>query len=261
MHSIYHFFCHLAHRRAAFAGELAAFPFPQAMLVCQNKGIFPDLVLRLNTERTLFTGGELIELKESQSCNIASFNSTVPTGEKAIRDLLDSNPSINGAMHNLGESPEDVPIRQVFYLIKGVCKGSLRVCLVHGRYFETISVTQLIKEAFRKVIADMADPEQGRFELPESLAFRQIDFSQTRHIEGAAVSLRFRIMTQAEPAANILKQLTGHRLSFIVPSPDEAADAAHDHKLSLADATLFALLRSEPHTHLIDGSRYRLYSF
>lgn len=193
MHSIYHFFYHLVRNRAELKEGFASFTFPHQMIACQSKGVFPDIVLRLNSDRTLFTGGELIELKESKSCNIASFNSTVPTGEKSVQDLEGK---IINAMKALGENPSDVPIRQVFYLIKGTCKATLRVCLVHGRYFQTIAVPRLISEAFRQVLIDSAESQQEQHELTDDL-LRQIDFSKTRHVKGSAVSLRFRVMTQA----------------------------------------------------------------
>lgn len=242
------------------ASGLAQFPFPTQMLVCQNKGIFPDLILRLNSDRSLFTGGELIELKESKSCSIASFNSTIPTGEKAISELLNYAPSIGEAMRKLGEQPNELPTRQVFYLLKGFCEGRLRVCLVHGRYFQTLEIAALIREAFHQVIADMIEPSQIQPELPVNLQFRQTDFSQTRHIEGAAVSLRFRIMTQVEPAANILRQVADNSLNFILPSANFYTDEQHDLRLRTADCVLFEQLQRLQHTHRVDGSRYRLYS-
>ena len=45
--------------------KLESFPFTTEMLSCQNTGIFPDLAIKINSDRTLFTGGELIELKDS----------------------------------------------------------------------------------------------------------------------------------------------------------------------------------------------------
>jgi hypothetical protein len=227
------------------------------MLVCQNEKVFPDIVLRLSDDRTLFTGGELIELKESKSCNIASFNSTIPTGEKAVQDLPQK---IIKAMQALGENPSDVPIRQVFYLIKGTCEAALRVCLVHGRYFQTMAISRLIKEAFRQVLTGVADTQQEQPEVTENLGLRQIDFSKTRHVTGSAVSLRFRVMTQVEPAANILERVPADSLNFIVPSSDNRADDAHDHRMRLADDALYDQLQREQHVHKIDGSRYRLYS-
>lgn len=230
------------------------------MLVCQNKGIFPDLVLRLNGDQSIFTGGELIELKESKSCSIASFNSTIPTGEKAIDDLLEAAPSVGEAMRNKGEQPEDLPVRQVFYLVKGFCERNLRICLVHGRYFQTLDTATLIRKAFYRVFADMLESSQMQFELPENLRFRQATFSQTRHIEGAAVSLRFRIMTQVEPAANVLRYVTDSALNFLLPSPNELTDEQHDYRLQIADYRLFEQLERSQHIHRIDESRYRLYS-
>ena len=85
-YSIYHFFKECLENKKHFAkiNKLENFPFNLDILAFQNKGIFPDLAIRLNKDKTLFSGGELIELKDSKSYSIASFNSTIPTGKKEI---------------------------------------------------------------------------------------------------------------------------------------------------------------------------------
>ena len=68
VYSIYHFFKHLVTNRHEFYGveKLESFPFDDNMLACKNIGQFPDLAIRLNVNNPLFTGGELIELKDSK---------------------------------------------------------------------------------------------------------------------------------------------------------------------------------------------------
>ncbi|MDR1493537.1 MAG: hypothetical protein LBT05_12565 [Planctomycetaceae bacterium] len=58
------------------------------MLSCVNKGVFSDLVIRLNPSGLQFTGGEIIELKDSKSYSVSSFNSTIPTGQKEIEKIF-----------------------------------------------------------------------------------------------------------------------------------------------------------------------------
>lgn len=89
-YSIYHFFSDLCQRSGelAWASPFDSFPFDERMLSCVNKGKFPDLAVKLNRNDELFSGGELIELKDSKSYSMASFNSTIPTGEKDIRKLI-----------------------------------------------------------------------------------------------------------------------------------------------------------------------------
>ncbi len=69
MYSIYHFFKSLIESKRHFLTEykLEDFPFNENLLSCRNKGTFPDMAIRLNTNREVFTGGELIESKDSNN--------------------------------------------------------------------------------------------------------------------------------------------------------------------------------------------------
>jgi hypothetical protein len=72
MYSIYHFFKTLV----------------------ENKGQFPDMAIRISPKNELFTGGELIELKDSDTYTVSSFNSTIPTRKKEISKLIKGENSI-----------------------------------------------------------------------------------------------------------------------------------------------------------------------
>jgi len=89
MHSIYHFFYSLVQKKEFFKTVkiLDRFPFDKKLLSCKNEGIFPDLAIRLNKDRKIFTGGELIELKDSDSYTVSSFNSTIPSRSKELKIL------------------------------------------------------------------------------------------------------------------------------------------------------------------------------
>jgi hypothetical protein len=90
MNSIYHFFKDLVEKKRGFltVDHLENFPFDNSLLSCRNRGTFPDLAIRLNKGRSRFTGGELIELKDSTSYSVSSFNSTIPTRKKNIVDFI-----------------------------------------------------------------------------------------------------------------------------------------------------------------------------
>lgn len=55
VYSIYHFFADLCQKRDDFllGNDLEDFPFDKQMLSCVNKGKFPDLAIRLNSENEL----------------------------------------------------------------------------------------------------------------------------------------------------------------------------------------------------------------
>ena len=234
-YSIYHFFADLCRKKEEFLlkSKLESFPFDEQMLSCINKGKFPDLAIKLNRGDSQFTGGELIELKDSKTYGVASFNSTIPTGEKDIEKLTAGRENIiRTQMQEAGNDILSLPIRQVFYLIRGRKQSNVKVCLTHGKFFETVPVSTLISESFAQAL------EERLNELGETLSAsmrqkllglfsEQQTFSKTRNVDDASVRLRFRIMTEVKAGANILNpnqypQIRDNTLNFGVPCHNEA---------------------------------------
>jgi len=229
-YSIYHFFADLCRKKQEFfsESELENFPFDKQMLSCVNKGKFPDLAIKLNDGDEQFAGGELIELKDSKTYLVASFNSTIPTGEKDIKKLTEGQENtIRTQMEEAGNAILSLPIRQVFYLIRGKKQSNVKVCLTHGKFFETVPVSTLISESFGQALEERLD-ELGE-SLSPSLKHKLLDlfseqqtFSRTRNVDDASVRLRFRIMTEVKAGANILNpnqydQIGDNTLNFAVP--------------------------------------------
>ena len=246
-YSIYHFFADLCQKsdELTWASPLDSFPFDERMLSCVNKGKFPDLAIKLNHDDRLFSGGELIELKDSKSYSVASFNSTIPTGEKDIRKLVGGTENvIRTQMQEAGNDILSLLTRQVFYLVRGKKASDMKVCLSHGKFFETIPVSTLISEAFGQALEErLAELE---LELSEPMKQALLDifseqetFSRTRSIENASVRLRFRIMTQVEKGANLLNpnqypQIGDNTLNFAVPCHDSEEEELHVHRMQTA---------------------------
>lgn len=246
-YSIYHFFADLCQKRDDFllGNDLESFPFDKQMLSCVNKGKFPDLAIRLNSEDVRFTGGELIELKDSKQYSVASFNSTIPTGEKDIKKLTEGQANIiRTQMEEAGNNILSLPIRQVFYLIRGSKQSNVKVCLAHGKFFETIPVSTLISESFGQALEERLD-ELGETLSPSmkqkllDIFSEQQTFSKTRDIEKASVKLRFRIMTGVKAGANILNpnqysQIGDNTLNFAVPCHDDTEQSEKYSKMRVA---------------------------
>lgn len=246
-YSIYHFFADLCEKEVEFLSEnkLEGFPFDEQMLSCINKGKFPDLAIKLNRGNPQFTGGELIELKDSKTYAVASFNSTIPTGEKDIKKLTEGRENIiRTQMQETGDDIFSLPIRQVFYLIRGRKQSNVKVCLTHGKFFETIPVSTLISESFSQAL------EERLNELGESLSVsmrqklldlfsEQQTFSRTRNVDDASVRLRFRIMTEVKAGANILNpnqypQIRDNTLNFAVPCHNDTEQNQLKNKMEIA---------------------------
>jgi hypothetical protein len=95
------------------------------------------LAIRLNKQRNEFTGGELIELKDSNSYAVASFNSTIPSRSKRIADIITGKQSvILKQMEKAGDDAFSLPVREVFYLVRGHKQGNRKVCLVYGSFLK-----------------------------------------------------------------------------------------------------------------------------
>jgi hypothetical protein len=145
MHSIYHFFKDLVLKKDLFTpiAKLEDFPFEPRLLACQNAGQFPDLAIRLCKSNNLFTGGELIELKDSDTYSVSSFNSTIPTGKKAIETIIKSdNSAIKHQMEQVGDDIFSLEERDVFYLIRGKHKkkSTQKIALIHGSFLKRLRV-------------------------------------------------------------------------------------------------------------------------
>jgi len=244
MNSIFHFFKEIYLKRNDFTlpNTLENFPFPQNLLSCINRGTFPDMAIKLNKNQKMFSGGELIELKDSNSYTVSSFNSTIPGGSKEISKIIGSGTSnIRRQMEEVGDDILSLPIREVFYLVRGRKAGSIKVVLVHGSFFETVKTSDLISNSFSQVLKERI--EQSGLEIPSDLQkilsevfSEQENFSRVREVENASVKLRFRIMTEVKAEGNILNSqqypsILDNTLNFILPKHDQNDQTLTENKM------------------------------
>lgn len=234
IYSIYHFFYSIGQQRYLFKKlkKLDQFPFDRKLLSCRNKGVFPDLAIRLNKDRKMFTGGELIELKDSDSYSVSSFNSTIPSRSKKIEEIISGkNSIIRQQMEKAGNDIFSLPVRDVFYLVRGRKKQHAKVCLVYGSFFETIDIESLISQSFLQVLDEQLR-ESGKEisdELKQTLVSilsQQQSFSKVRNVEKSSVKLRFRIMTEVKAEGNILNtkkypEIKDDTLNLVLPCHNE----------------------------------------
>ncbi len=233
-YSIYHFFQSLVNNKKNFLKlkKLEEFPFNKRLLSCRNKGIFPDMAIRLNKDKGMFSGGELIELKDSNSYTVSSFNSTIPSRRKEISKIITGeNSTMKQQMGKAGNNIYSLPIRDVFYLVRGRKQGKTKVCLVCGSFFETIKTGELISQAFSQVMEELLkeNGEEISQELKDKLLSvfsQQESFSKVRNVEKASVKLRFRIMTEVKAEGNILNskkypEIRDNTLNLILPCDDD----------------------------------------
>lgn len=266
MFSIYHFFAHLLVTKDRLLDKvpLEQFPFDAGMLSCQNKAKFPDMAIRLSPPNPDFTGGELIELKDSQSYGIPSFNSTIPTGTKAIgKVVLNEQSTIYRLMTAAGDNVFSLPIRKVFYLLRGRRGNDTKVCLIHGSFFETVKVEALLRQAFSQVIDERI--ASGDFQISEEtkkafveLFSDQAGFSKVRDVENASVKLRFRVMTEAKAEGNIFNsskypEIRDNTLNLLLPIETDDEESQERHRMELALGEFFPDVTSLRLKHPLNG--------
>ncbi|MCL4511966.1 MAG: hypothetical protein M1470_12970 [Bacteroidetes bacterium] len=243
MYSIYHFFKSVVDKKGQLrtVEDLRLFPFDNSLLSCRSDGKFPDIALRLNKHREDFSGGELIEIKDSKSYSIPSFNSTLPTGSKKISEIVGSESDIKHQMEKAEDDIFSLVDRDVYYFIRGWKKGNLKVCLVHGSFFETVRVEELIKGAFAQVLEERLKetgeklPDEVKAKLV-SIFSKQNNFKKVRDVQKASVKLRFRIMTEVKSEGNVLnskqyRDILDNSLNLIVPCHDLDEEKLQDERM------------------------------
>jgi hypothetical protein len=220
------------------------------------------MAIRLNNDRKFFTGGELIELKDSDSYTVSSFNSTIPSRSKHIEEIITGEKSIiKQQMEEAGNDIFSLPIRDVYYLVRGRKNKFTKVCLVYGSFFETISIESLISQSFSQVLEERLkeiDSEMSN-ELKQaivSIFSQQKNFSKVRNVDKASVKLRFRIMTEVKAEGNILNpkkypEIGDNTLNFVLSCHDENEEKEALKKIALVfgktEMRLFNIFKIKHH--------------
>lgn len=243
MYSIYHFFRALLLQKEQFAetAKLKDFPFGSDLFSCSNTREFPNLAIKLNQSNALFTGGEFIELKDSNTYTISPFNSTIPTAKKDIAKIIrKDNCIVKQQMQQAGDNIFSLKERDVYYLIRGrnKQKTAQKIALIHGSFFETIQNKDLMKQSFSQVL-DEHLMENDWAITPEikdvltTIFSEQEDFNKIQSVEKASLKLHFDFQTVIKAKANILNtakypKILDNTLNFVLPyHSEEDRELAH----------------------------------
>jgi len=121
---------------------------------------FPDFLFRIALGNRLH-GGFLLELKDSKSGSIASFNSTLPTKSKTLLEI----DRINGTdlvsrMAKLIDNCATIEClnleRRCFYLVRTFNNrpDQTKISIVDGAFFETVPKEHLVYEMLMNIIEE-----------------------------------------------------------------------------------------------------------
>lgn len=272
--SAYHLFNELYCRRNSLklqAPRVEQFMFSDNLVAFRgSRGTFPDLILRANPGDALFPGGEFIEIKETKSYTIASFNSTMPGAHKNASECIPLNGRIYREMKQNGEEPHQPETREVYYLIRARKDSKCKVCLVAGAFFETMPAAENLRAALKEALADaMQDSKVADASAAEASIARVLQFNwkrehlaKVRKDESASVSIRMRVMAEVLAEANILDAkkypaIGDDTLNMVVPASGGGKNAAVEKMESAFQCKPGALpadLRASTLTHLRDGA-------
>jgi hypothetical protein len=177
----------------------------------KDSGLFPDFVLAADEQQT-FGNSALLELKDTRSKTLASFNSTIPTRHKSLDEVqqIMGSRAISAAAA-LGDFPLSVASdyltadRPCFYLLRTCAAMPERVCisLVEGSFFETLPKGELLARTWDQLLEAAGIPPEQRSPIVESLArLEQTEIAKSRSIAKASVKPRLRLMAEVVSAAN-----------------------------------------------------------
>jgi hypothetical protein len=180
---------------------------------------FPDFLFKVKKKRNKLTNGILLELKNSHSGSIASFNSTLPSKYKSL-DEIDT---INGTTLVLriasvmdGKLSSDKNYRTFqrrnFYLVRTYKDNNdkVKISVVDGSFFETVPKEHLIYQMFLNILRNHLEKKQVEIsskilnEIKKSLHHitDQTIIAASQIIEKASVRPRLRIMAEVHPEGN-----------------------------------------------------------
>ena len=237
--------------------KLEDFAFPRDMIAAESRSGFPDFVLKTNSDGAL-SGGEFIELKDAKSYQIASFNSTLPSATKSVLSLSQN---MRNQLLEAGEDIESVPQRDVYYLVRGIRRTTssplAKTVLVSGAFFETVPVDEVLTDAFEQVAAASTSGDMDVSEYTRHFDIQQANFAETRRVEGSSISVRFRVMAQVDPRANLLNDgrypmIEANTLTMLVHEP-RLTNPLLTRKFYAWDDAPVAIKRCDAYTHLGDA--------
>jgi hypothetical protein len=179
---------------------------------------FPDFLFRTKLQYNKLICGSLLELKDSKSGSIASFNSTLPTKSKSLEEidiingtrlvskiasLLDGDAAYHQGYYTFQ--------RSCFYLVR-TCKDkpNVKLSIVDGSFFETLPKKHLINKMLMNILQEHLSKEQ--IHIP-SETLKQVEdvlshindqtiIASSQLIEKASVRPRLRIMAEVHPEGN-----------------------------------------------------------
>jgi len=198
---------------------------------------FPDFLFKVIKHKNRLISGSLLELKDSKSSNIASFNSTLPTKRKNLEEIDTINNTnlvskITSIMDRNSAKIEKYYVyqRRSFYLIRtNKDKSKVKISIVDGAFFETIPKDNLIYQIFMNILREHSERKEIKIPLKTleqikgvfSHVTDQTIIAKSQNIDKASIRPRLRIMAEVHSEgnphnSNFYPEISERTLNFIL---------------------------------------------
>jgi len=237
---------------------------------------FPDFLFKAINYENKLTCGSLLELKDSKSRSIASFNSTLPTKYKSLEEI----DVINGtnlvsriAAIKDGELAKTESYyayqRRAFYLVRTYKdEERVKVSIIDGSFFETMPKEHLIHQMFLNVLRahlerkEVMIPPETLKQVEEALSHitDQTIIAASQIIEGASVRPRLRIMAEVHPEGNphsaFYPEISESSFNLILQASPSIKQLEKELCSEIADLEVFSVHHKRNGEHIV--FQYRL---
>jgi len=232
---------------------------------------FPDFLFKVKESRGRYINGSLLELKDSKGGSVASFNSTIPTKYKSLKEI----DIINGTnlvsriariKDNKLPSNQDYFKfqRKCFYLVrthKG--NGKVKISLVDGSFFETIPKGHLFYQMFLNILQahlkkkEIEIPKEALKEVEKALSYisDQTIIASSQLIEKASVRPRLRIMAEVHPEGNphsrFYPEIVEGSFNLILGSSPQIDELQKEVSTHIPEIKVFSIFHKRNGEHIV----------
>lgn len=232
---------------------------------------FPDFLFKVRRTAEGLSCGSLLELKDSKSGSIASFNSTIPTKSKTLREIdIINNSSLVSRIasaidgQRIGDSYSNYE-RRCFYFIRthNKDKRKVKLSIVDGSFFETVPKENLLHQVWMQILH--AHVERKHLQIPDDV-LQQVEkvlsnitdqtiIAASRQIEKASIKPRFRIMAEVHPEGNPhtpnYPEIRSRSFNFILQSRADSDNIYQKLRKEIPELKVFTIQHKRNGEHLV----------
>jgi hypothetical protein len=233
---------------------------------------FPDFIFKVSKRKGKLICGSLLELKDSKSGSVASFNSTLPTKYKNLEeiDVINGKNLVSRVTSIIdGELSSErfyhTYERRCFYLVRTHAgkDDKVKISIVDGSFFETVPKEHLIYQMFLNILRTHLEKKEikippdtlNQIEKALSHVTDQTIIASSQIIEKASVRPRLRIMaevhSEGNPHSSFYPEVSERSLNFIVGAPAYKKEVAEAISQKIPEIEEFTIQHKRNGEHVV----------